>query len=168
MKKSMLLRWFVIFFSIITTMGIMHFKSLFAALWVADISGLSFLTIGVFLLITSFIGVITYKLSKYNKGDPEFNENMKYIDGCWYASELLMAFGMMGTLIGFTVMLGPAITAIDPSNISAAKTAIFSMAGGMSTAVLATLAGLITSQLVKLQLINIEMSLPEVDDVEEE
>lgn len=167
MKNFVMLRWLVIFCSVITTMGIMHFKGLFAALWLADISGLSFLTMGVFLLITSFIGVITHRLTNNEQGSAIFNENLKYKDGCWYGSELLMAFGMMGTLIGFTVMLGPAITAIDPSNLTAAKTAIFSMAGGMSTAVLATLVGLVTSQLVKLQLISIEMSLQEVDDVEE-
>jgi hypothetical protein len=70
-----------------------------------------------------------------------------------------MAIGMMGTLIGFSIMLGPALIGLDPSNLLLAKAGIFKMAAGMSTAVLTTLVGLVTSQILKLQLINLEISI---------
>jgi hypothetical protein len=161
MKNIVMLRWFVIFLSSLVSMGVIQGKGLFAALWIADLSGLSFITMILYLILTGFVGVLTHRLTNNEPGSKIYNENVIYMQPCWYGSELLMALGMMGTLIGFTMMLGPALVGLDPSNIVTAKSAIVNMAGGMSTAVLTTLVGLITSQLVKLQLINLDTSLPE-------
>ena len=163
MKNYVMLRWLVIFLSSLASAGIIQFKGLFAALWIADLSGISFVTIGIYTILTCFVGVITYRLSNSAPGSDMYKENMPYIHGCWFGSELLMALGMIGTLVGFTLMLGPALAGLDIANMVAAKASIFKMAAGMSTAVLTTLVGLVTSQLLKLQLINIEttMSVPE-------
>ena len=151
-----ILRWFVVFLASIVAMGMLHHKSLFAALWVADLSGLSFVIIALYVILMIFIGVLTYRLTLNDFDSEVFQNNIPYLNGCWFASELLMALGMMGTLIGFSLMLGPALAGLDPTNMVIAKDAIFKMAGGMSTAILTTLAGLVTSQLVKIQIINIE------------
>lgn len=161
MKNIVMLRWFLMFFSSLVSMAIIQKKGLFVALWVADLSGISFITLTLFLVLTTFIGVLTHRLTNNEPGSKIYDENVVYMQPCWYGSELLMALGMMGTLIGFTLMLGPALAGFDPTNIMLAKAAIVNMAGGMSTAVLTTLVGLITSQLVKLQLINLDTSLTE-------
>jgi hypothetical protein len=145
--------------SIAAASAFIQYKGLFAALWIADPSGLSFVTLSVFTLLSIFIGVLTYRLSGSEPGSQIFQENIKLLQSCWYASELLMALGMMGTLIGFMMMLGPGLAALHTAELAAAKTSIFGMASGMSTAVTTTLVGLITSQLAKLQLINIESSI---------
>lgn len=154
-----ILRWFIIFLTSVVVSGFIQHKGLFSALWVADLSGISFVILGIYAILTIFLGVLTYRLTLNDKDSEIFQNNVVYLNGSWYASELLMALGMIGTLIGFTLMLGPALAGLDPSNIVAAKSAIFKMAGGMSTAVLTTLVGLITSQLVKMQLINIETTI---------
>lgn len=159
-----MLRWLVIFLSSLVSAGIIQLKGLFAALWIADLSGISFVTIGIYMILTCFVGVITYRLSNSTPGSDVYKENMPYIHGCWFGSELLMALGMMGTLVGFTLMLGPALAGLDPTNLTAAKAGIFKMAAGMSTAVLTTLVGLITSQLLKIQLINIESTIPDIEE----
>lgn len=164
MNNSVILRWFVILFSSIVAAGIIQFKGLFAALWIADISGLSFIILAIFTIMTIFVGVLTYRLTNSIPGSYYYDESIRYVSGCWYASELLMALGMMGTLIGFSIMLGPALAGLDPSNLVLAKAAIFKMAGGMSTAVLTTLAGLITSQVLKLQLINLDIAISENEE----
>lgn len=154
-----ILRWLVIFLTSLVVSGFIQHKGLFSALWVADLSGISFIILGIYAILTVFIGVLTYRLT-LNRADSEiFKNNLPYLNGCWYGSELLMALGMIGTLIGFSLMLGPALAGLDPSNMVMAKEAIFKMAAGMSTAVLTTLVGLITSQLIKLQLINIETTI---------
>lgn len=154
------LRWLVIFLSSCVMSAIIQHKGLFTLLWVSDLSGISFIILGIYLILTIFLGVLTHRLTTTSANDEVFQNNIVYLNGCWYTSELLMALGMMGTLIGFSVMLGPALAGLDPGNIITTKDAIFKMAAGMSTAVLTTLVGLVTSQLVKLQLINIETSLP--------
>jgi hypothetical protein len=154
-----MLRWWVLVCSLAVAAAVLQFKGMFVLLWFADLSGLSFIALSVFVLLTGFIGVLTHRLSKHMPGSPEYKENIRYLQGCWYISELLMALGMMGTLIGFMMMLGPSLAGLASAELVAAKTGIFSMASGMSTSVTATLAGLITSQLSKLQLISLEISL---------
>jgi biopolymer transport protein ExbB/TolQ len=51
-------------------------------------------------------------------------------------------------------MLVATFNNLDPSNIDSMKDAISNMATGMSTALLTTLAGLLGSLAVKLQLVN--------------
>lgn len=159
-----ILRWFVVFLTSIVVSGLIQHKGLFAALWVADLSGISFVILGIYGILTVFIGVLTYRLTTNEEDSDTFKQNIMYLNGCWYGSELLMALGMIGTLVGFTLMLGPALEGLDPTNLVGSKEAIFKMAAGMSTAVLTTLVGLITSQLVKIQLINIETSIAKNGD----
>lgn len=156
-----MLRWWIMACAMMASLAFIQYKGLIAALWVADPTGLSFITLSVFFLLTAFIGVLTHRLAGSEPGSQNFQENIRYLQACWYASELLMAFGMMGTLIGFMMMLGPGLAVLASAELAAAKTSIFGMAAGMSTAVTATLVGLITSQLAKLQLINIESSISE-------
>jgi biopolymer transport protein ExbB/TolQ len=61
--------------------------------------------------------------------------------------------GMVGTVIGFMLMLGSSFAEIDPSNVDSMKRVITDMASGMSTALLTTLCGLVASLFVKVQVI---------------
>lgn len=74
----------------------------------------------------------------------------------WYTSDMVLSLGMIGTLVGFLIVLGQAFLDIDPSNIESMKTAIVVLAKGMSTALVTTLTGLIVSVWMKLQLVIIE------------
>jgi len=65
-----------------------------------------------------------------------------------------MSLGMIGTVTGFIFMLVATFNNLDPSNIESMKDAISNMATGMSTALLTTLAGLLGSLAIKLQLVN--------------
>lgn len=158
------LRWWVIACALMITAAILQYKGLFSALWFADPSGLSFVTISLFFMLTIGTGILTKRLSSSMPGEAMFDENIVYLQALWYASELLMALGMMGTLIGFIKMLGPALAGLDPSNLMAAKSGILGMASGMSISVMNTLVGLTASQLIKIQLVNIEVSLPDLAD----
>lgn len=74
----------------------------------------------------------------------------------WFASDALLSLGMIGTLIGFLIVLGQAFTDIDPGNIESMTSAISVLANGMSTALTTTLVGLCTSLWLKLQLVILE------------
>ena len=71
----------------------------------------------------------------------------------WFIGEACMTVGMVGTVIGFMLMLGSSFAEIDPSNVESMKRVITDMAAGMSTALLTTLCGLIGSLFVKVQVI---------------
>jgi len=68
----------------------------------------------------------------------------------WFVADLLLSLGLLGTVIGFIVMLGP-ISGIDASDQSALKHALAAMSGGMAVALYTTLTGLIGGMLLKVQ-----------------
>jgi hypothetical protein len=68
----------------------------------------------------------------------------------WFIADLLLSLGLLGTVIGFIVMLGP-ISGLDAGDQSAIKGALAAMSGGMAVALYTTLTGLIGGMLLKVQ-----------------
>jgi hypothetical protein len=67
-----------------------------------------------------------------------------------FASDTLMKLGLLGTIIGFIMMLAP-IGALDPENKVAVRASMSLMSDGMAVAMYTTLAGLAASILIKIQ-----------------
>ena len=67
-----------------------------------------------------------------------------------FASDALLKLGLLGTIVGFILMLIPVgeVSEFDPSVM---RQLLSAMSGGMAVALYTTLAGLITSTLLKLQ-----------------
>jgi MotA/TolQ/ExbB proton channel family len=68
----------------------------------------------------------------------------------WFVADLLLSLGLLGTVIGFILMLGP-ISGLDSTDQSALKAALAAMSGGMAVALYTTLAGLVGGMLLKIQ-----------------
>ncbi|WP_315706022.1 MULTISPECIES: MotA/TolQ/ExbB proton channel family protein [unclassified Bradyrhizobium] len=67
-----------------------------------------------------------------------------------FASDTLMKLGLLGTIIGFIIMLAP-IAGLDVSDKLAMKSSMGLMSDGMAIAMYTTLAGLVGSILVRIQ-----------------
>jgi hypothetical protein len=67
-----------------------------------------------------------------------------------FASDTLMKLGLLGTIIGFIMMLAP-IGGLDPENREAVRASMSLMSDGMAVAMYTTLAGLAASILLKVQ-----------------
>jgi MotA/TolQ/ExbB proton channel family len=67
-----------------------------------------------------------------------------------FASDTLMKLGLLGTIIGFIIMLAP-IAGLDASDRALMKSSMGLMSDGMAVAMYTTLAGLLGSILVKIQ-----------------
>lgn len=67
-----------------------------------------------------------------------------------FASDTLMKLGLLGTIIGFIMMLAP-IAGLDAANRGALKSSMTLMGDGMAVAMYTTLAGLVGSILLKTQ-----------------
>jgi len=68
----------------------------------------------------------------------------------WFVADLLLSLGLLGTVIGFILMLGP-ISGLDTTDESAIKAALAAMSGGMAVALYTTLTGLVGGMLLKVQ-----------------
>jgi len=66
----------------------------------------------------------------------------------WFIADMLLSLGLLGTVIGFILMLGP-ISGLDTDDQGAIKQALASMSGGMAVALYTTLTGLIGGILLK-------------------
>lgn len=67
-----------------------------------------------------------------------------------FASDTLMKLGLLGTIIGFIIMLAP-IAGIDATDRAVMKSSMGLMTDGMAIAMYTTLAGLVGSILLKIQ-----------------
>jgi hypothetical protein len=67
-----------------------------------------------------------------------------------FASDTLMKLGLLGTIIGFIIMLAP-IAGLDAADKLAMKSSMGLMSDGMAVAMYTTLAGLVGSILIRVQ-----------------
>jgi len=67
-----------------------------------------------------------------------------------FSSDTLMKLGLLGTIIGFIIMLAP-IAGLDAADKVAMKSSMGMMSDGMAVAMYTTLAGLVGSILVRIQ-----------------
>lgn len=119
-----------------------------------DSTYLSFVSMGTLVLMTIFVGSLSYSA---RNGDQGF---VKHLSFCWFTTELMLGFGMAGTLIGFLMMLQGAFGGgLDLANTAATQQAMAKMATGFATAGITTVVGLACSMLLKAQLINLEYML---------
>ena len=147
-KPTRLLKWWLIFcLTILGTVVAAHFN-MHTILYYADITKLSFLILLIFVFTSIWIGRKTYDL--------DINKNHGQMDVGWFIAESCLASGMVGTVTGFLFMLGTAFENIDVTNAKTLQDALAMMATGMSTALYTTLIGLISSLIIKVQLVNYE------------
>jgi hypothetical protein len=146
-----LLKWWLIFCLTILGFGTLYHFEVHSLLYYADVTKLSFLIIIIFMFTSIWIGRKTYDLETTSVVDDT-------VDVGWFVAESCLALGMVGTVTGFLYMLGTAFENIDVTNATTLQDALASMARGMSTALYTTLTGLITSLIIKIQLVNYEVN----------
>ena len=135
------LNWWLLFVLQFIAISVSVYFGSFNFLLEHDSTYISFVIVAIWAVASLLIGLRTFH-----------DQHVK--EAFWFIAESCMTLGMIGTVMGFILMLGESLTSIDPGNIDSMKAAISSMAAGMSTALLTTLAGLIASLFLRAQLIN--------------
>ena len=74
----------------------------------------------------------------------------EFVDNGFFISDLLLKLGIIGTVIGFIIMLS-SLSAIDEMNLSKMNNLLLSMSAGMKVALYTTLTGLIGSIILSIQ-----------------
>ena len=81
----------------------------------------------------------------------EFKTKMyEYVDNGFFIADLLLKLGIVGTVIGFIIMLS-SLSTIDEMNLSKMNNLLLSMSSGMKVALYTTLSGLTGSILLTIQ-----------------
>ena len=155
MKKT-LIRWWL--FTVITLCGVWPLWSagIFTDIYLADVTNISFVIYGVFLISVVLTGIAAYRISLGGEDRRFTTRTNKYIDICWFLAETMMALGLVGTVAGMIYLFGQIFVEIDPSNPDDLKEALSHMATGLSTAMYTTICGMVGAMLSKVLLMNIE------------
>ena len=145
------LRWWLMFCLMCIGAGVMHKFGLFVDMFAVDASKLSVAILAIFTTMSSYIGYLTYRKWK------QLPIKETQIDLCHFTAAKLTTIGMIGTVIGFLMMLGLAFQDLNVEDVASVQSAIKFMALGMSTALVTTLAGLIGGLLIEVQLVLVNL-----------
>lgn len=149
--RGSFIRWWVIVILQSLSLAIAVYFGAIEEIWRNDQTKLSFVILAIWAVSTLSIGY--WHLAR-NKSKVNYMTKIG-----WFLSETCMAIGMIGTVIGFLLMLGSAFGNINVADTASLQTALKFMALGMSTALYTTLVGLVCGLYIKSQLVNLEHSL---------
>ena len=164
-KHTLFLKWWL-FITIIAVGFIFAVSEGFVeTIWEADSTKLSFLLLLIFLKMSAWCGYKTWTLSRFideKKQDKHIVEKIEHLmEVGWFTSDLCLTIGMIGTVVGFIMMLS-GFTTVDTSDVKTVQDLIKTLGGGMSTALYTTLMGLICSAGLKVQYFNLSQAIDKV------
>jgi len=129
----------------------------FHDIWEKDATKLSFVIMAFFLFHTIWCGIKTFTINeqlKHNDITDKIKDIIRFQEIGWFSSDVCLNVGMMGTVVGFIMML-VGFASIDTADVSKIQNLLASMSYGMSTALYTTLVGLVCSQALKIQYFNL-------------
>jgi hypothetical protein len=155
------LKWWLIFCTVVfATLYSQISLGLFSSLNSADVTKISFVIIAIFYIYMIMLGV---RLSKFCKNifNQFYRESFLSIEQHgWFLSDIFMALGFLGTLIGFMYMLD--LTGLN--NANAAQGVLITLTTGLKTAIYTTVMGLISGLIIKCTLYAIRTDLNKIDE----
>ena len=159
-RHSIFLKWWWFFTLILALTVVLIGFGVHQDLWINDKTKISFLILAIFYGMTFHCGYESWKLSQLANKDIDKLENIdtRHEPG-WFASDVLLTLGLIGTVSGFILMLAGAFGEINIADVGSVQQALANMAVGMSTALYTTLTGLITSTILKVQYFRLDQDL---------
>lgn len=143
-------RWFLIWWLIVCIQSALLFVAfkydLHIILTAADPTYISWGVLVLYIITTGLIGVHTHNADYRSVNTEPF----------WFISEVCLSLGMLGTLIGFIMMLNLSFNSIDVNNAVSLQRALGQLSIGLGTAIWTTMVGLSAGILLKAQLVNLE------------
>ena len=146
---NLFLKWWLLFILTILGVVISIYFNFDTFLYENDFTKLSYAIIAIFFGCSLMIG---YKVFNSYVRD----NNLYHYETEWFLSEAVISIGMIGTVIGFIYMLYSVFNNLNIEDTLAIQQSLTHMAKGMGTALLTTLVGLISSVLIKSQLVLVE------------
>ena len=154
--NSILLKWWFLFCTQVALGTVAYHFNFFNHLYREDTTRIGFFILGILILTSLWLGKKIYSLKKTWSGP---DAAVHSFSPGWFIAESCLVLGLIGTVTGFILMLGTAFTELDVTNIQSVQNALIKMSLGMSTALYTTLVGLISSLVIKIQLVTIEKQI---------
>ncbi len=164
-KHTLFLKWWLFISAVMAGATYLYFTDMFALLWNKDATKLSYVLLLLFVFMSVWCGYKTWRLSVFldsNKTEKYIIEKIEHLmEVGWFTSDLCLSIGMMGTVIGFIMMLS-GFSNVNVEDLSTVQGMIKGLGAGMSTALYTTLTGLVCSALLKIQYFNLSQAIDKV------
>ena len=164
-KHTLFLKWWLFVTIIAVGFVFAGFQGFVETIWEQDSIKLSFLLLVIFIKMSAWCGYKTWTLSRFideKKEDKHIVEKIEHLmEVGWFTSDLCLTIGMIGTVIGFIMMLS-GFTTVDTADAKTVQDLIKTLGVGMSTALYTTLMGLICSAGLKVQYFNLSQAIDKV------
>lgn len=131
------------------------------SIWDVDSSYLSAVTVAFYCVFSALCGCATWRSCN---GDLAWMDEMSRKEAIrdlrqeeeagWFAAELCFVLGMIGTIVGFIMMLS-GFNTLDISNPSTIQGLLTDLGNSMGTALYTTVVGLVCGSLLKVQYFNL-------------
>lgn len=141
------LEWWVLFLVQIAGLVVCQYFGLFEWVWIKDVTKLSYVAFSLWIVFSIYCGVLSWKLDK-QKIDKQTCEALS--DRGWFFSDICFSLGLLGTVIGFLVLMS-GINIGAAGDPAAAQTMLKTFSSGMSTAMITTAVGITFGNLIKIQ-----------------
>ena len=164
-KHTLFLKWWLFISAVMAGATYLYFTDMFALLWNKDATKLSYVLLLLFVFMSVWCGYKTWRVSVFldsNKTEKYIIEKIEHLmEVGWFTSDLCLSIGMMGTVIGFIMMLS-GFSNVNVEDLSTVQGMIKGLGAGMSTALYTTLTGLVCSALLKIQYFNLSQAIDKV------
>jgi hypothetical protein len=118
------------------------------SIWKNDVTYITSLIAASFIGINILLGWVTFKAANPSFFASNKQKILKVYDTGWFMSEIMMALGMFGTVIGLILMLSTSFVGTDPSQM---QSQLGGMWAHMGLALYTNAIGIIASIVLKLQ-----------------
>lgn len=145
--KKFILWWLSVLLILTGVFWSFHF-GLITLIWNTDITYITSIIAILFTTASCSLGWIAFKQSDLAFAVVNKSAVVKVYDTSWFLSEILMALGMLGTVIGLIYMLATSFVGSDPSQM---QTQLGDMWKHMGLALYTNAVGIVGSIVLKLQ-----------------
>jgi uncharacterized membrane protein len=149
MKYEYFLKWWLIFGLVTVGLIFSFIYGIPQNIWAKDASYLSATTLIIYLVFSTICGCKIF--SAYRADGADSLRRLRNAEEVgWFVSEMCLNLGMLGTIIGFVLML-VGFETLDISNQNSVQSLLSELGKSMATALYTTMVGLMCGQLLKMQ-----------------
>lgn len=159
MKYLLFLQWHLIFTLICVFSIMLHYCGIAGDIWHKDASMISYAIYAIFIGCSIFCGKLSFNICKGSVNVPSYTNKAEI---GWFFSELCLTLGMIGTIVGFIMMLS-GFNTLDIQNISTVQGLLSQLGLSMATALYTTIVGLVCGSVLKLQFFLVSLELDRIE-----
>jgi len=152
MKHKIFLYWFLLISLISVSSLVLYRLGIYGAIWEGDSTHISYIIMLLFYFMSIWCG---FKCWAIDHTEYSCNRAERLCEWGWFVSAQVISLGLLGTVIGLMLSFS-GFENMDVSNPLEMKMLIQQIAGGISTALITTITGIICSLLLRLEYFMLE------------